>query len=176
MNIGLFGLSGVGKSYLTSSFCAIYNEFIGIKASEIIKSGNNKIDFFELKPSIINDNQDALITGFKNYQRRHPEHNIIIELHNLIEIPGGVSEIDDGVFDALDLGAVCFLEAPIERLLNQREIDSSRVRTVMPFDELERLQNRSRNKFLRKYGDGKIPYTVLQVGDVNELAEFIARI
>lgn len=173
MNIGLFGLSGVGKSHLTLSFCAVNHGFIGIKASEIIKSYNNKIDFFELRKSVVNNNQEMLIVGFKDYRRQYSTRNIIIELHNLIETPVGVVEIDDMVFDALDLDAVCFLEAPVGRLLNQRDSDSSRVRDSLSYDELADLQNRSRNKFISKYICGDIPFTVLEAGDLEGFMRFI---
>lgn len=173
MIIGLFGLAGVGKSYLTSSFCAANNDFLGVKASEIIKSFNNKIDFFELKKSIVNNNQDMLVIGFKDYRRQHSSQKIILELHNLIETPTGAIEIDDMVFDALDLDAVCFLEAPIRQLLNQRENDSSRVRSRLSYDELVDLQNSSRSKFINKYMSDNIPFTLLESGDLEGFKRFI---
>lgn len=173
MNIGLFGIAGVGKSYLTSIFCSNRSDFVTIKASEIIKSHNRSINFHELKRDVINKNQDALITGFKHYRSQHPSENIIIELHNLIETPEGVIEINDTVFDALSLDAVCFLEASPDRLFNQRRLDLTRVRRILPLEQLTILQNQARSKFLSRYQGIDIPHIVLQTGDMRGFDDFI---
>lgn len=173
MNIGLFGLAGVGKSQLAAEFSATNQKFVSIKASEIINSYNKKIKFDELKPCIVVDNQEALIAGFKDYQHLNKAKHIIIELHNLIETPQGVVEINEDIFDALNLSAACFLEASPERLAIQRQQDTSRVRQNLPINKLKILQNLSRKKFLTKYKNSGIPYIVIKSDGLYNLQNFI---
>lgn len=173
MNIGLFGISGVGKSYMASAICADNDSIISVKASDILKAYNRRTQFHGLSSNVVSENQRSLIDGFAHFRDNHRGKNIIVELHNIIETPSGEVEIDDKVFDLLELNAVCFLHRDPERLLQQRCEDSSRIRQEISIENLRALQERSLNKFLNKYEHQGIPYIILKSSDVSELSRFI---
>lgn len=173
MNIGLFGISGVGKSYMASAICADNDSIISVKASDILKAYNRRTQFHGLSSNVVSENQKSLIDGFAHFRNNHRGKNIIIELHNIIETPSGEVEIDDNVFDSLELDAVCFLCIDPERLLQQRSKDSSRIRQEISFENLRALQERSLAKFLNNYEHQGIPYIILKSADISELSKFI---
>lgn len=173
MNIGLFGISGVGKSYMASAICAYNDSIISVKASDILKAYNRRTQFHELSSNVVSANQKSLIDGFAHFRNNHRGKNIIVELHNIIETPSGEVEVDDKVFDLLELNAVCFLHRDPERLLQQRCEDSLRIRQEISIENLRALQERSLNKFLNKYEHQGIPYIILESSDISVLSRFI---
>ncbi|SFM58786.1 ATP-binding protein [Nitrosomonas communis] len=173
MNIGLFGISGVGKSYMTSAITAENNSLIAVKASDILRAYNKKTQFDGLSSNIVSENQQSLIEGFAYFREKNCGRNIILELHNIIETPDGEVEIDDNVFDFLELDAVCFLYIDPERLLQQRSKDSSRIRQEISLENLRGLQERSLTKFLNKYKCQGIPYKILKSSDISGFLRYM---
>lgn len=173
MIIGLFGISGVGKSYVASAISAENDSIIAVKASDILRAYNKKTQFDKLNFSIVSENQKSLIDGFKEFREKNRGRNIILEIHNIIETPDGEVEIDDNVFDFLELDAVCFLYIDPERLLQQRAKDSSRIRQEISLHNLRALQERSLIKFLNKYECKGMPYKILESSDISEFRRYI---
>ncbi|MBA6232190.1 MULTISPECIES: ATP-binding protein [unclassified Colwellia] len=143
MIIGLFGLSGSGKSTLTAKFILKYPEYIVTSASKIIADAKHRVLLNELNSKVVTDNQAALISGFIDFCKENANKNIIIELHNIIETPSGIVEIDIKVIEALNLDVSCFLSIEPDKLLLQRTKDKERVRFTPNVKELSNLQDRS---------------------------------
>lgn len=173
MNIGLFGLSGVGKSYLATQLCKVDEHLICVRASEIIKSYGHHIQYHQLKHNVVEGNQHILINGFKQFISTHPNTDIIIELHNVIESPEGSIDIDDIIFTQLNLDAVCFIELNPEQIIKQRSEDSGRVRHITSATELSNLQTHSKQKFLNSFSSSSIPYIILKQDHLQGLRSFI---
>lgn len=173
MIIGLFGLSGTGKSHLVTEMTKDDFNIITIKASDIIRLYNSETDFYNLENNIVLNNQHILVYGLKKFSDTNPNKNIIIELHNIIETPNGIFEVPDDILDSLNLYAVCFLETSSKKLISQRKKDDKRVRCILPEKETENLQSRAKTKFLKKYQDGSIPWIILQSEDKQKFEEFV---
>jgi len=174
MKIGVFGVSGVGKSFFVSKICLENTGFIGTKASKIIAQASNKILLHELSLKQVDSNQLALIEGFKYFYDKNK--NIIIELHNLIETPTGIVEIDDYVIDGLNLDAACFLFISPEIIFNQRLNDISRVRATMSICGLNELQDRSLSKFNSTFTRENIPFIKLTESNLKSFLSFVRKL
>ncbi|NOR70388.1 MAG: AAA family ATPase [Methylomarinum sp.] len=175
MKIGIFGISGAGKSFFVSKICSKNTGFIGTKASKIIAQASNKILLHELTLKQVDSNQLALINGFKYFydKNKNKNKNIIIELHNLIETPTGIVEIDDYVIDSLNLDVACFLFIPPEIIFNQRLNDISRVRATMSICGLKELQDRSLSKFNSTFTRENIPFIKLTESNLKPFLSFV---
>lgn len=172
MIIGLFGLSGSGKTYLTSQLSS-ESEIIATRASQIIKQYGCEINYNRLDKKVIDLNQTVLIEGLKKFKYEKPNEIIVIELHNIIETPEGLSEINPKILFELKLDAACYLKVEPETLYQQRKYDTKRVRPEKTTKTLEQLQKRSVDKFVRDFECFKVPYTVLKNSTSRELVSFI---
>lgn len=172
MIVGLFGLSGSGKTHLTSSFCSKY-EAIATRASQIIKEYGHTIEYSALDSNVVNSNQPILIRGLSRFRQRYPSATIIIELHNVIETPKGVIEIDSQVLFDLNLDAVCFLDVSPELLSSYRKNDSIKERPDRTLTELKVLQLISLKRFRSDFESSIIPSITLKSEPLSELEVFL---
>lgn len=140
MNIGLFGLSGVGKTYLASKLTEERADLVLTRASKLINEGNQEIRYDHLNKANVDTNQLALLKGFELFKKNNQNKNILIELHNLIETPQGVVPIEDYVFNELKLDAVCFIYKTPKDIFNQRKLDKQRKRSAASEVEIESYQ------------------------------------
>lgn len=176
MRIGVFGLSGVGKSFLVEQFISTNTNFISTKASQLIAQASKNIQFDKLTPFSVDDNQLALVEGFKVFCTENNDINILIELHNLIETPSGVIEIDDNILYALNLDAVCFLFKSPEKIHNQRSNDKSRTRAKTTISKLDELQKQSLLRFKTTFSNRKEASTVLTENHLENFSLFIKKL
>lgn len=176
MNIGLFGLSGVGKTYLASKFVERRTDFVLTRASKLIKEGNQEIRYNYLDECKVNRNQIALIKGFELFKKNHPNQNIIIELHNLIETPNGPIIIEHYVFDELELDAVCFIARSPKDILIQRKLDETRERSSVSELDIDSYQCKALELFQMYFMEFKTSrICILNSPSETELDEFIRR-
>lgn len=174
MNIGLFGLSGTGKSNLSSLICKKDKGYICTSASKIIKDYGYRIQYQELAHDVVEDNQIALVRGFHNFQAKHQEKDILLDLHNVIESPEGNIEISDNVFSELNLDAACFIESSPNVILKRRLNDRSRVRHISSIEAIARLQTASRQRFEGYFSQLEVPYLLLNRDHLEGLRTFLA--
>lgn len=177
MNIGIFGLSGVGKTFLASKFVENRNDFILTRASKLIKDFKHDIKYQTLNESSVNRNQLALIKSFELFKENHPNKNILIELHNIIETPNGPIPIDDCVFEKLKLDAACFISRPPKEILIQRSLDLTRERSSANESEIEDYQHRAIALFKKSFM--RLPpsrISILNSPSKESLEEFIGRV
>lgn len=159
--IGVFGLSGVGKSKFSDEICALRNDFVCTRASEVIKAYGGVVNFDFLSEYTVPSNQKSLVHGFKEYKRSNPHRNIIIELHNIIETKNSILKIEDNVFEGLSLDAACFLYSDPELILLNRVNDKKRKRSIVTSEYLGELQKESISIFENCFYHLGIPYIIL---------------
>ena len=177
MNIGLFGLSGVGKTYLTSKLIESRADLVLTRASKLINEGNQEIRYDHLNKANIDTNQLALLKGFELFKKNNRNKNIIIELHNLIETPQGAVSIEDYVFNELKLDAVCFIYKTPKDIFNQRKLDKLRKRSAASEDEIESYQSQALELFkscFNQLESSKV--RILNSPTEKDIAEFIDNI
>lgn len=172
MIVGLFGISGSGKTHLASSFYAKY-DVITTRASQIIERYGHEIEYHRLNKNVLDKNQSILIQGLEKLNASNPNKVIIIELHNIIETPEGLTDIDPQVLHDLNLKAVCFLDVPVELLYSRRMNDSIRNRPAKSLQELEALQSKSRRRFKDDFQGSKTPFIILKSDPFHEFENFL---
>jgi adenylate kinase len=173
MIFGLFGLSGVGKTMISSKVDDEDDRLVSVSASEIIKSYGYNTRFDELKDDLVRKNQFALIEGFKEFKNKNTGKDVVIELHNLIETPEGNIDIDEVFLAQLELDGACFIELEPFRIRRQRIKDVSRSRYIKSGDELCRLQTHSKHKFQKFCLDWSVPNVILSKEHLSGLQAFI---
>ena len=172
MIVGLFGVSGSGKTHLSSSLCAKY-DILSVRASQIIEIYGHEIEYHRLNKNVLDKNQSILIYGLKRLKENNPDKIIIIELHNIIETPEGVVDIEPKILYSLNLKAVCFLDVKVELLYSHRMNDKIKNRPNKNLQELESLQSKSRLRFEEDFRHSKITYTILKDNPLQELECFL---
>lgn len=170
--IGLFGLSGVGKSHFSSIIKDFLPSLICIKASDLLRNANAEVVFNNLSNSNVKHNQDTLCNEFLKFRTVHQEQNILIELHNTIEMPDGFEFINDDLFVKMNLTKAIFLQLSPDKLHSQRLNDKSRTRKNLSLPELTRLQNTSKQLFNHTFSIINVPVTTLDSDDVEIMNKF----
>ncbi|WP_409262085.1 AAA family ATPase [Pseudomonas putida] len=141
MHIGIFGLSGAGKTTLARSFSNLDKRLEIISASTLIKEWGGRIQYHELGRDRVSSNQSMLVDAYREFKAIH--QYTVIELHSVIETEEGVIEIDTQVLRGLELDLGLFLKIDPAILVERRRMDSTKKRRVATALELELLQERA---------------------------------
>lgn len=174
--VGLFGLSGVGKSFFSEKLIQEESNFTCVKASDLIKFASGEILYENLNKQNVDRNQQILSREFASFRANHPNKSILIELHNVIETPLNIEFLRGEVFETLMLTHVVFLQLAPKKLYQQRLNDASKVRRLSGIDELKSLQDWSKNLCLKTFASRKIPLLVLESDDrsnLKKLSDFV---
>ncbi len=168
--IGLFGISGAGKTYTASYLADKSSSIISVRASQIIAKYRYTIKFQSLSHKVVDENQKILIEGLKKFRLEFPQKTIILELHNIIETPEGLTKIDLEVFRKLHINKAIFLKLSPQALYSQRTNDKSRNRPQKTELELSDLQERSLDYFCKIFDTLKLPYEIIEENHIDKLA------
>jgi adenylate kinase len=171
--VGLFGVSGVGKSYFSANVMFGVSNFVCVKASDLIKFANGEVIYNKLNYANVQRNQQILSQEFATFRANHPDKNILIELHNVIETPESTEFLSGEVFEDIALTHAVFLQLASDKLYHQRLDDVSKMRRKTSAAELESLQERSKNLCLKTFLAREIPLLVLKSDDTNNLRKFL---
>ena len=173
MRIGIFGLSGVGKSFLTNEIVSQNLDYVVTSASKLIKQASHKILLDELNSPVVKENQSILINEFESFCKIHKNQSVIVELHNVIETIDDLIQIEDDVFDNLKLDVAFFITRPPEVIFNHRLQDKSRIRANKTIAEITQLQECSLNRFKNTFTHINISHRVLCNGNIDDFFDFI---
>ncbi|MCG8317097.1 MAG: AAA family ATPase [Pseudomonadales bacterium] len=176
--IGIFGLSGVGKTTLISQFLTDRHDYIHLQASTLIKRGlansDEHIDTLRLKNSDgINDNQQALVREFLKERNNRPDINILFDGHIIIDTDKERIEIPYQVINDLNLTKIIIVTASEDRILHHRRMDSTRSRPQRTLEEINDQQEQS-IQLCQEYAERSgIPFFQIEAGDINRFADKI---
>jgi adenylate kinase len=142
--IGLFGISGSGKTHLARRIVEMRPEMLRVSASMLLKSAHRTTGerLRTANAERVVDNQKALASAFREWRDAHEPHPVLLEAHALIDNDRELVEVPFETIRAIDLAAILSIEAdPVEIAERRRRDDRNRpVRTI---DELGRQQARS---------------------------------
>lgn len=145
--VAVFGLSGVGKSWLIARFAAV-NPVLHLQASQLLKDAKAAVTGMamtseELRKDAVIDNQALLISAFVNARNAAPVP-ILFDGHCVIDAGDKLVEIPASVVEALGPSALLFVHAEPSAIFNRRTGDMTRVRPTRSIVELKEHQDRAR--------------------------------
>lgn len=150
MIIGIFGLSGVGKTTFSKKLSSKYPELSRFSASELIAKFDGEVNYDKLKSDIVLNNQKKLMDALAGIRRNSSFGDLIIELHNIIETEEGVFLISKDILTHLGLDEVFFMCRPAEQIWLNRKKDNKKRRSISEV-EIEKMQLTSLNYFLETF-------------------------
>lgn len=148
--VAVFGLSGVGKSWLISRFVR-QHAFVHVQASQLLrdaKSASTGVDVTseELRTGTVLDNQALLIRAFR--ARCAAETTpIIFDGHCVIDSSDELIEIPVSVIGALRPSGLIFIADDPKLIVARRSADQTRERPSRTTDELTSHQHRALDLF-----------------------------
>jgi adenylate kinase len=173
--IGVFGISGVGKSWLVGEVAARIPGTLHLQGSALIKQGladpsvSSEVLRLASGDSIIG-NQRILIAMFNRVIAAHPSSLVLFDGHLLIDTAAQMIEIPQAVITALRPKLLVHVEAEPTLIAAHRNGDTSRTRPARDIDTLAAHQNRSRDLCQTYERLLNIPMHIVGSGDVDGLA------
>lgn len=149
MIIGVFGISGVGKSTLVNEFLSTHKNVDGFSASHLIRLYGGVIDHQKITISLAEANQIILLNAINRYREKNTKP-LIIEMHNIIETNDGILNIDS-IFSSLIIDAACFIFKEPSIISEQRDSDSEKKRNPASIASIELLQEKSLHLFRGRF-------------------------
>jgi adenylate kinase len=145
MVVTVFGLSGVGKSWMISRYAAIAN-VAHIQASQLMRDARaalvaRNVTSEDLRRGPVLDNQSLLTDAFAKVPATE-ERPIIFDGHCLVDVGEQPVEIPVDVIRRLQPSGIVLVRAPTEEIVRRRESDVSRERPVRTADALASQQDR----------------------------------
>ncbi|MCH7328848.1 ATP-binding protein [Acinetobacter modestus] len=162
MIIGLFGLSGSGKTFIRKKFEENYKDFQCYSASELLKEVNRPIERSSLNKMTLDENQCTLVKALKEKSKNS---DIFIELHAIIEQSDSSSYfVKKEVLLSFNLDYIFLLDISPQDLMLQRRYDGSKERPTLTMQQLGILSTEQK-KHLKKIFNNKL----LIIKNYNEL-------
>lgn len=172
--IGVFGISGVGKSWLVSEVASRVPGCLHLQGSALIKQGlsDPSVSSEELRRSSgdrLVANQRILTAMFDRAVSEHTGSVVLFDGHLLIDTGPEMIEVPQTVIAALHPAVLVHVEAEPALIVGRRLADVSRQRPARDIDTLAAQQNRSRNLCLAYARGQSIPMRIVRSGDVGGL-------
>lgn len=167
MIIGLFGLSGSGKTHLTNEFKILHQDYFCTSASDLLKASKRPVKSEALDTTNLNFNQYVLVEKLSEIYKIHKK--IFIELHAIIEDKNGkYYKVDGHILNSLNLDLILFLDTPIEKILDQRNNDKKKTR---PYTNLYQLKQLSflQKKYLNEVFPNDKVKCIQKISDIEKL-------
>lgn len=156
MHIGIYGVSGSGKSSLTKMLIQAHPDYISLSASKIIKESGSEISLDYLSSSTVSANQNVLAVAMKHIAER--VDNVFFELHAVIETRDSVESIDPRLLAGLPLDKIYYLDTSPVEVLYRRNSDTQKRRKHVSLEEIELLQRMTVDLLYEAYGANAVEF------------------
>lgn len=150
MHIGIFGLSGSGKTYLRKKFLERFSNYFGISASQILRDAGVDLEAQLFSKENLDNNQHLLLEAYEQLKLKYA--NTFVELHAVVEGEKDLYWVPSEVLKKLGLDVVVFLSVSPSQLYNQRMNDLDRARLKKSISELKSMQDAAIQYLYRVYG------------------------
>jgi adenylate kinase len=174
MIVGVYGISGVGKTTFSKKLQEIYPSVSRFSASELIAKFNGVIDYDDLECDSVIENQLKLIKAMEFISNDKKYKNVVIELHNVIETKEGLVFIDNYYLNKLGLDKSFFMKKDPKVIYANRMVDIKK-RHSASVNEIDNIQNKSLERFIELYNNvgGSIISGV--DGDISSFSELFGK-
>lgn len=172
--VGVFGISGVGKSCLVAQVGAKIPNSLHLQSSALITEGlaDPEISSEHLRRSSgdrILANQRILIEMFDRAMAAKPAGLVLFDGHLVIDTDASLIEVPQEVISGLRPALLVHVEDDPSSIASRRQSDPVRIRPTRSDDFLDACQSQSRRLCEAYSSDLKIPMHVLRSGDVSGL-------
>lgn len=153
-SIGVFGLSGVGKTTLIETFVRNNPEYLSLQAGTLIKRGidNPEKNRDLLRSNDISKNQKILVREYNYEKSLSTSKGLIFDGHMVVDTDIDLIIIPIGVIKALQLDKIVAVTASGKCILSQRTLDLSRKRPRKSVHAIE-LQQIESTRLCRSYAE-----------------------
>jgi adenylate kinase len=146
--VAVFGLSGVGKSWLIERYVAGM-PLLHVQASQLLRDAKasllgKSVTSEELRTGAVLDNQTLLIEAFARI-RETARRPIVFDGHCVVDNGDELLEIPVEVVSLLAVSHIIFVEGPTRGIVERRAKDTTRVRPTRSEAELEHQQARAKS-------------------------------
>lgn len=145
--VGIFGVSGVGKTTLINHVIAQHPHWICVSAGSLIQESQRDIARDALR-SLSNEeilkNQEAIVLGIRQKREGVVAELLLLDAHLILDAGIDLFEIPLDVIGRLYLDAIVFVEDVPEHVLERRKADSGRIRANRAASEIAIEQSRAR--------------------------------
>jgi adenylate kinase len=143
--VAVFGLSGVGKSWIISRYASIAN-VAHIQANQLMRDAKaalvaREVTSEDLRRGPVLDNQSLLTDAFAKVLSTEARP-VIFDGHCLVDVGEQPIEIPVDVIRRLRPSGIVLVRAPAGEIVKRRERDTSRKRPVRTADALAAQQDR----------------------------------
>lgn len=175
--LGLFGISGVGKTRLASLLAAREPRLLHLQASSLLRAHlNRSAEALRTDaPGKVVDNQGSLASAFAAARLRRERDDVILDAHSVIDTEDGLVDVPVAAIAPLGLTALAFLRAPPDQILRRRAKDS-RQRPARSEYQLAEYQERALHVCQGYARDLDLPLEVLSGADHSDAAEQVERL
>jgi len=141
--VAVFGLSGVGKSWLVSRY-ANSHAVMHVQASRLLRDAKAAISGTavtseELRTGAVLDNQQLLTAAFSTI-RTNAATPIIFDGHCLVDSGKELIEISVEVIEALFLSGLVFVQSNPQEIVAKRTYDTTRIRPLRSVEDVNLQQ------------------------------------
>ncbi|MGV8938649.1 MAG: ATP-binding protein [Allorhizobium sp.] len=135
----VFGISGVGKSWLCGQAAASL-DIRHISGSELIRAEKERltsqiVSADALRSDRVVDNQQLLLHGFDVYKTQDARP-ILFDGHNVVDTDDGLVKIAADVIFSLEPNAIVVVTDTASKVMERRSADSSRARPTRAAEAL----------------------------------------
>lgn len=176
--VTVFGLSGVGKSWLISRYAAIANA-THIQASRLMRDARaslvgQAVTSEDLRLGPVLDNQSLLTKAFNEILATETQP-IIFDGHCLVDVGEQSVEIPVDIIRQLRPSGIVLVHAPAVEIVRRRESDFSRERPSHNADALT-AQQVSCVAICTSYGEQLgVDFVQVRAGDEREFTQVVGR-
>ena len=130
---GVFGISGVGKTFLITRAVQRHDTYFHVQASELIKAGLADATLSsnclrKLGRDKIIDNQSILVRMFENVRKSNPDKVVVLDAHSIVDTGDQFIPIPVAIICDLQLDHLIFMRDLPDRIVSRREQDRRRAR------------------------------------------------
>jgi len=141
--VAVFGISGVGKSWLVSRL-AERRGMRHVQAGELLRLEKEKIEgrstsAEELRKGAVLDNQTLLLRAFEKACAAEPR-DVLFDGHSVVDTDTGLVEVPVSVIKGLGPKGIVFVSSEPREIAARRFADSSRMRPQRSINELAAQQ------------------------------------
>jgi adenylate kinase len=168
--IAVFGISGVGKTWLASRLAA-QRGLLHVQAGELLRQAKAIVDgqattAEELRTGPVLDNQTLLVRAFEEV-RSGKERDIVFDGHSLIDTEAGLVEVPVEIIEGLRPAGIVFVRAAPQDIARRRSADLSRRRPQRSVEQLAQHQELALSVCCRYHTALALPIFVVASGDMD---------